>query len=102
MREFLSTKQNPKIYPGHGEMIENGLEMVNYYIEHRLQRENQILSNLSKVEQKTVEQLVEAIYVDLNPMLIPGTIIQTFLKISDFLTFRKQNVISKKLHQSTF
>ena len=78
IRDFLSTKQNPKIYPGHGEMIENGLEMVNYYIEHRLQRENQILSNLSKSEAKSVEQLVEAIYVDLNPMLIPGMITQTY------------------------
>ena len=55
-------------------MIENGLEMVNYYIEHRLQRENQILSNLSRDRGKTVEELVEAIYVDLNPMLIPGMV----------------------------
>ena len=78
IRDFLSTKQNAKIYPGHGEMIENGLEMVNYYIEHRLQRENQILSNLSKSEAKSVEQLVETIYVDLNPMLIPGMITQIY------------------------
>ena len=55
-------------------MIENGLEMVNYYIEHRLQRENRILSNLSRDVGKTVEELVEAIYVDLNPMLIPGMV----------------------------
>ena len=74
IRDFLSTKQNAKIYPGHGEMIENGLEMVNYYIEHRLQRENQILSNLSRDKGKTIEELVEAIYVDLNPMLIPGMV----------------------------
>ena len=93
MRDFLSAKQNPKIYPGHGEMIDNGLEIVNYYIEHRLQRENQILSNLSKAEEKTVEQLVEAIYVDLNPMLIPGTITQIVPKISDFFTFRDRKQI---------
>jgi len=74
IRDFLSTKQNAKIYPGHGEMIENGLEMVNYYIEHRIQRENQILSNLSEIDEKTVEELVETIYVDLNPMLIPGMV----------------------------
>ena len=76
IRDFLRTKENAKIYPGHGEMIENGLEIVDYYIEHRLQRENQILSNLSKVEEKTVEELVGEIYVDLNPMLIPGMVIK--------------------------
>ena len=62
-------------------MIENGLEMVNHYIEHRLQRENQILSNLSHAKGKTIEELVEAIYVDLNPMLIPGMVTWFLVKI---------------------
>jgi len=89
IRDFLSTKQNAKIYPGHGEMIENGLEMVNYYIEHRLQRENQILSNLSKSEAKSVEQLVEAIYVDLNPMLIPAASINVLMTLDKLLAENK-------------
>jgi len=70
-------------------MIENGLEMVNYYIEHRLQRENQILSNLSRDKGKTIEELVEAIYVDLNPMLIPAASINVLMTLDKLLAESK-------------
>jgi len=89
IRDFLSTKQNAKIYPGHGDIIENGLEMVNYYIQHRLERENQILSNLSKENEKTVEELVQTIYIDLNPMLIPAASINVLMTLDKLLAENK-------------
>ena len=37
------------IYPGHGEMIENGRERIQFYIDHRLEREQQILNQLGQI-----------------------------------------------------
>ena len=34
------------IYPGHGDVIDDGLDRIEFYIQHRLDRENQILNNL--------------------------------------------------------
>ena len=36
------------IYPGHGDMIENGRERIQFYIDHRLEREKQILNQLGQ------------------------------------------------------
>ena len=49
------TPEGIPIYPGHGDCIENGLERIQFYIEHRLEREQQILNqlgNLQSISQK--------------------------------------------------
>lgn len=40
----LIVKQNPSIiYPGHGNVVQSPIEKIQYYIDHRNQREAQIL-----------------------------------------------------------
>ncbi|KAI8619400.1 putative metallo-beta-lactamase domain protein [Chytriomyces sp. MP71] len=52
-----------RIYPGHGPDLSNGREVVRQYIQHRLDRENEIIKVLGEAEnQQTARQIVEIIY----------------------------------------
>ncbi|CAH1970960.1 unnamed protein product [Acanthoscelides obtectus] len=64
---------DPKIiYPGHGNIIKSPQEKIQFYIQHRLEREKQIMEVLNQNPKKqfTEETLVEEIYTDLSPKLI--------------------------------
>ncbi len=61
----------PSIAPGHGYLIDDPKPLVDWYIEHRLEREQQVLDTLSATGSAKIEQLVAAIYVDLDPELVP-------------------------------
>lgn len=50
-----------RIYPGHGPVIENPREKIEYYLEHRLERERQILTELEGGA-RTVATIVKSIY----------------------------------------
>lgn len=50
-----------RIYPGHGPVIEKATEKVTEYLEHRLARERQVLTEL-KGGAKTVPEIVSVIY----------------------------------------
>lgn len=54
-----------KIFPGHGPVIDNPRVKIVEYVQHRLQREEQILNELQKVQPNglTAEELVSLIYV---------------------------------------
>lgn len=43
---FLLQLKPEKIYPGHGPVLENPMKHIQYYIDHRNERENQILTTL--------------------------------------------------------
>ena len=61
---------NGRAYPGHGEIIADGKQKIIEYIEHRKQRENEVLQALKDVESgATPVQLVKVVYPDLNPLL---------------------------------
>lgn len=56
---------NPKqLYPGHGPLIENGIEKIKEYIHHRLERENQVIQLLKNgtKENWTPMEIVESLY----------------------------------------
>ena len=58
----LMARQRPDIIcPGHGPVIRNGTQRVQWYIEHRQQREEQVLAALASGAQ-TVDDLVREIY----------------------------------------
>jgi len=54
-----------RAYPGHGAAIEDGRGRINEYIEHRRQREEEILQALRQVEgDATPMELVKVVYKD--------------------------------------
>lgn len=60
------------VYPGHGNIIGEPREKINFYIEHRMQREQQIMDVLSNNRKQAFGEndLVNMIYIDLNENLI--------------------------------
>lgn len=65
LNRILELKPNV-IYPGHGNIIENPSEKIEYYIAHRNQREEQILDVLKKNKEKKFNEmdLVKIIYTE--------------------------------------
>ena len=59
------------IAPGHGHLIEDPKAIIDDYIAHRLAREQQILDLLVETGTSKIDDLVEVIYVDVNPELHP-------------------------------
>ncbi|MDQ1439469.1 MAG: hypothetical protein QOK43_3098 [Acidimicrobiaceae bacterium] len=59
------------VAPGHGPFIEDGHAKVEEYLAHRAMRESAISTSLTKQGQATVDELVEAVYVDVPDLLHP-------------------------------
>ncbi|XP_037080170.1 endoribonuclease LACTB2-like [Pollicipes pollicipes] len=55
------------IYPGHGPVVENPVEKIQHYIDHRLERERQLMTALraSDPDARTVAELVKTVYTDI-------------------------------------
>ena len=64
----LQTLELKRIYPGHGPVIDDPREKIAFYLNHRLEREAQILSELEGGA-KTVQTIVESIYREYPPNL---------------------------------
>jgi glyoxylase-like metal-dependent hydrolase (beta-lactamase superfamily II) len=60
-----------EIVPAHGPTIRDAQAKLAEYIDHRLQREQQVLNALQELSPATVPALVERIYVDVDPRLHP-------------------------------
>jgi glyoxylase-like metal-dependent hydrolase (beta-lactamase superfamily II) len=71
LRSLESFLQLPlkRLYPGHGAVIENGPEKIREYIQHRKDREEMILSLLTKEPASSV-QLVQKIYPEIPPEVV--------------------------------
>jgi endoribonuclease LACTB2 len=69
MRNFAESKgqKETKLYPGHGPVVEEGRKLIETYIQHRLEREEQIVQVLGseegKVDPWTTWSIVTKIYV---------------------------------------
>jgi glyoxylase-like metal-dependent hydrolase (beta-lactamase superfamily II) len=68
--EVLRAMEITRMYPGHGPLIEHPREVLDYYVSHRLERERQVLDAIDAGD-RTVEQIVERIYVDVDQVLHP-------------------------------
>lgn len=58
------------IYPGHGPVVEDGQGKLRAYLDHRRQREQQVLAELRRGGGRTDTQIAEAIYTDVHPGLL--------------------------------
>lgn len=62
---------NPaRALPAHGPVIEDPLALIQYYVEHRAQREGQVLDALA-ANHSTVEAIAAMIYPSLQDALVP-------------------------------
>jgi len=59
--ERLRAEAPERIYPAHGPCIEDGVAKIEEYIEHRLERERQILDALGSAT-RTAPEIVEVVY----------------------------------------
>lgn len=54
------------IAPGHGHVIDDPAEVIDHYLAHRQEREQQVLAALTDAGSASVEQLVASVYVDVD------------------------------------
>ena len=66
----LQELQLERLYPGHGLVMDDPAGIVAEYIGHRLEREQQVLSAV-RTGASTVMEIVQAVYVDVDPALHP-------------------------------
>lgn len=66
----LQELQLARLYPGHGLVMDDPAGIVAGYIEHRLEREQQVLSAV-QIGANTVMEIVRAVYQDVDPVLHP-------------------------------
>lgn len=55
-----------RIYPAHGPTLENGLERLQAYLEHRLLREAMTLKSLDLIEGKNPSDLLKTVYPEIS------------------------------------
>ena len=66
----LGDREWDRIYPGHGSEIENPNEVINWYVAHRLQREQEILAAMAGGAE-SVDDIVEVVYREVDRALFP-------------------------------
>lgn len=59
-----------KLYPGHGPVMDDPYEVIDEYISHRLEREEQIVGAL-RSGAGTIGAVVQEVYADVDPALHP-------------------------------
>lgn len=57
------------IAPGHGDVMEQPREVVEWLVNHRMQREAKVVSGLEQLGRSSVDQLVKVVYDDVDTSL---------------------------------
>tara|TARA_B100000795_G_C22749408_1_gene418718 strand:- start:214 stop:1359 length:1146 start_codon:yes stop_codon:yes gene_type:complete len=93
---LMKSKNPNRLYPGHGPLIENGIQTLSAYIEHRLKRVIGAVNTLNETPSLsqggkwTLETLTRAIYIGLAEQLIPPAMSNT-LQVLEAL--RKEGIV---------
>lgn len=75
MKDYIESLRKLRGYkiksigPGHGDVIHNPVEVVDWTINHRLKREAKVVSALETDEVKSIQQLVPKVYDDVDESL---------------------------------
>ena len=89
--EKLSKRDEQVYYPGHGKPVKDPKQMVLAQIAHRRDREIQILKSISQIP-RTPAEIVEEVYVGLNPMLKPAAVRNVLAHLIDLYEREKISV----------
>ena len=89
--EKLSKRDEQVYYPGHGKPVKDPKQMVLAQITHRRDREIQILKSISQIP-RTPAEIVEEVYVGLNPMLKPAAVRNVLAHLIDLYEREKVSV----------
>ncbi|HZL31433.1 MAG TPA: MBL fold metallo-hydrolase [Pseudolabrys sp.] len=81
----LAARSEHTYFPGHGPAIADANRFVNYYILHRLARENSILHRLGKGE-TDIPTIVRAIYIGIDPRLTGAAGMSVLAHLEDLVT----------------
>jgi glyoxylase-like metal-dependent hydrolase (beta-lactamase superfamily II) len=66
LAKVRAIKRLRSIAPGHGRLIENPYEVIDWYIEHRLQREAAIYDALARRGTAKIDDLIPEVYADVD------------------------------------
>lgn len=69
--ELLRNYDFNKIGPGHGDFLGDPMTVVDWIINHRLEREKKVISKLKISSATTSKDLVKSVYDDVDPKLHP-------------------------------
>ncbi len=89
---FLETVTRGTLYPGHGPPVSDGRAVIQKTLSHRKEREEQILSALSR-EPQPLEMLLRRIYNDVDPRvahLAERSLLSGLLKLEEEGRARKE------------
>ena len=95
--EKLSAREEAIYYPGHGKPLKEPRKMVLAQIKHRRDREKQILNSVSKIS-RTPGEIVDEVYIDLNPMLKAAAIRNVLAHLIDL--YERDKVSTEKFSQT--
>jgi len=82
--ERLADLAPKRLYPGHGDPVEEPVARVRWLIAHRREREAQILATL-KVRPASIQALTAQIYKDVDPALLPMAERNVFAHLIDLI-----------------
>lgn len=80
--ETLLARPEQTYYPGHGGHIDNAPAYVADLKQHRLQREQSILSEISAVD-RSIPEIVATLYASVDPSLHPAASLSVFAHLED-------------------
>ena len=79
---MLQTKQFDLFLPGHGGPVKNPSERINFIINHRLDREEQIISTIKNTPMTAME-ITKIVYTEIDHRLIPAATRNVFAHLID-------------------
>jgi len=74
-----------RLRPGHGDTIDDAAAAIADYIEHRRQREQQIIAAVA-AGAHTAKAITEAVYVGISPELIPAAAAQVEVQLQKLIS----------------
>ena len=81
----LAKRKEQIYFPGHGPAIDDAARFVNYYILHRMAREDSILHRLAKGA-TDIPTIVRAIYIGIDPRLTGAAGMSVLAHLEDLVT----------------